>query len=639
MVSPKNRKSLASDIVGMVPPDDPALAYRRPFLEVREFLGSLRRQKSIVLASLGALLGLAALYSYLAPRSYTATAQLLMDLNRPLTNASEQPGADAARLLMGPVIDSQVEIIRSKRILSRVISKTGYRDADEAAAVPAGGVSPKLLDKFERKLDVRRKGVTLIMLVQFTDRDPARAALVVNTLVDEYLAERQRMETAAAQRAVDTLKSRLVQVRTDLARSEEELQRLGEANDLFTSAGSTLDERDITETATQLNLARAEEAKLLADLRQWEDQSKGSSGLAAISKLSEARHKYEVARSQVEILEKSLDTLKQQYAGKSVAIGRFLEMQKETQGARDNYLAIVNRIKQLETDQSYSMLDVQMLDNAEMPQEPSSPNVPLILAGGLLGGLGLGISLAMIRDHLSTVLRNPQLVQSNLGVPNIASLRQLSGRNADPFAQLARDPNSPFVQGILTIHRFLAETRSSSQRVIAIVSVDEGNGKSTVAAALAQYAAAITHQKTAVIDADVHRHALSDRFAPEASRSFADAVEGNVTPLGTMTNPQGCAFSLCPAPRDGNTLANIEMAMSVAMSKFVRTTAREFDLVILDTSGLLDNVEARALVTIADIVLLVVDARRTTAENVAAIRELTPDLEGKLAGVVLNHVS
>jgi Mrp family chromosome partitioning ATPase len=187
------------------------------------------------------------------------------------------------------------------------------------------------------------------------------------------------------------------------------------------------------------------------------------------------------------------------------------------------------------------------------------------------------------------------------------------------------------------IHRFLAEVRSSSQRVIAIVSVDDGDGKSTVAAALAQYAAAITHQKTVLIDCDIHQRSTSKRFAGEATHSFVQAVDGTVSANSVLVDPSDYSFSVCASPWEQNTLDNTQMLMSPAMTKFVKSMSKDFDLVILDTSGIRNNVETRAVVSMADIVLLVVDGRRTTIEDVAGIKETTPDLEAKLAGVVLNH--
>ncbi len=641
----KNKKLAAPDSAGMFSAGGQGVAHHRPFMDVREFLSSLWHQKIYVIAAVMLAMAVAGLYLVTAPKSYTATAQILIDLNRPLTNEAQSIGADTTRFMMGPAIDSQAEIIRASRILHRVIEKTGYRDSADPTPGQAAGnhaksdISLAALNRFQQKLDVRRKGLTLILLVQFTDGDPERAALVANTIVEEYLAERDSMEQAASRRAIETLKVRVAQARQDITNNEKQLQQISEENNLFPVGGTTLDERGVADTATQLNLARSDAAKILADLQQWESHSEDKTGIASIGKIADARRNYEVARNQVSILEKNLEDVKREYARKSPAMNRYLELQKEAQATGDSYLALATRIKQLETEQNYSMLDIQILDRAAVPEEPSSPNLRLVLAGGLLGGLGLGLTLALIKDHMLTVLRTPLLVHSHLGVPHIASLNRLHGRNADPFTILASQPNSPFVQGLLTIHRFLAETRSPKQRIVAIVSASDGDGKSTVAAALAQYAASIVHQRTALIDCDVRRRTLSKRFAPGAPYSFAQAVHGTLTPARVMTVPDGCAFSLCTAPAEENTLSDIEMLMSPGMTNFIKATGHKHDLVVLDTPGMLNNVETRALVSLADIVILVVDARSTTVENIDAAKDLVPGLADKLTGAVLNHVS
>jgi Mrp family chromosome partitioning ATPase len=182
------------------------------------------------------------------------------------------------------------------------------------------------------------------------------------------------------------------------------------------------------------------------------------------------------------------------------------------------------------------------------------------------------------------------------------------------------------------------EARSNEQRVLAIVSASDGDGKSTIAAALAQYAASIAHQKTALVDCDVHQRTLSKRFAPAVSNRLAQAIDGTLTLARAMRSPDGCAFSFCAAPAEENMLSNIELLMTPGMTNFIKAATRKHDLIILDTPGLLNNVETRALVGMADLVILVIDARSTTVENIAAAKALTPDLEGKLVGAVLNRV-
>ena len=640
----RNKKLAAPAPAGMFSAGGQGMAYHRPFMDLREFLSSLWRQKNYVIAAMVLAVTVAGLYLAIVPKSYTATALLLIDLNRPLTNEAQSVSADTTRLMMGPMIDTQVEVVRASRILDRVIERTRYYDSAHPTPVQAAGnpaksnISLAALNQFQQKLDVRRKGLTMILQVQFTDGDPERAALVANTIVDEYLVERESMGQAASRQAVETLKLRVEKARQDIANNELQLQKISEANNLFPMSGTTLDERGVAETATQLNLARTEAAKALADLQQWESHSEDKTGITSIAKIADAHHNYDVARNQVVILEKNLADVKQEYAKNSPAMKRYLQLQREAQATSDSYLALAARIKLLETDQNYSMLDIEILDHASIPEEPSSPNMRLVLVGGLLVGLGLGLTHATIKDHISTVLRTPLLVHTNLGVPHIASLNRLHGRKPDVFTILASQPNSSFVRGITSIHRFLAETGSHKQCIVAIVSASEGDGKSTVAAALAQYAASITRKRTALIDCDIHKRSLSKRFAPHAPYSFAQAVNGALTPAHVMTVPDGCAFSLYTAPAEENTLSDIEMLMSPGMAKFIKETKNKHDLVVLDTPCMLNNVEARALVSLADIVILVVDARSTTVENIAAAKEMVPSLEDKLTGVVLNHV-
>src|SRR5439155_15052284 len=135
----KNRKLTTSDSVGMFSAGGRDMAYHRPFMDVREFLSSLSRQKLYVIGAVVFAMTAAALYLFVAPKSYTATAQVLIDLNRPLTDEAQSVGADTTRFMMGPVIDSQVEIIRANRIARRVIEKTGYDDFADPTPRPAAG--------------------------------------------------------------------------------------------------------------------------------------------------------------------------------------------------------------------------------------------------------------------------------------------------------------------------------------------------------------------------------------------------------------------------------------------------------------------------------------------------------------------
>jgi len=122
----RKKKLAAPDSFGIFSAGGQDMAYQRPFIYVREFLSSVWSEKVSVIAAVMLALVIVGLYLFIAPTTYPATAQILIDINRPLTAEEQSIGAATTRFMMGPVIDSKVEIISANRIIRRVIEKTGY---------------------------------------------------------------------------------------------------------------------------------------------------------------------------------------------------------------------------------------------------------------------------------------------------------------------------------------------------------------------------------------------------------------------------------------------------------------------------------------------------------------------------------
>jgi len=58
-----------------------------------------------------------------------------------------------------------------------------------------------------------------------------------------------------------------------------------------------------------------------------------------------------------------------------------------------------------------------VLDPAQPAQRPSSPNRPLINAGGAIGGLGLGLLLALLSEFLGMSITSPEQITESTGLP------------------------------------------------------------------------------------------------------------------------------------------------------------------------------------------------------------------------------
>ena len=66
-----------------------------------------------------------------------------------------------------------------------------------------------------------------------------------------------------------------------------------------------------------------------------------------------------------------------------------------------------------------------ILDPAQIPEKPSSPNRPLLLLGGLLGGFFLGIGVAFVMHTMDESAQDSQQVEKILGAPVLSGVPEI----------------------------------------------------------------------------------------------------------------------------------------------------------------------------------------------------------------------
>jgi protein tyrosine kinase modulator len=71
---------------------------------------------------------------------------------------------------------------------------------------------------------------------------------------------------------------------------------------------------------------------------------------------------------------------------------------------------------------------LSLVDPPNLPDHPSSPNRPLLIAGGCAAGLALGIVLALLVEFLRRPIRSPLQIQA-LGIPILGVVPILEPKN------------------------------------------------------------------------------------------------------------------------------------------------------------------------------------------------------------------
>ncbi|MGB7413161.1 MAG: polysaccharide biosynthesis tyrosine autokinase [Thermosynechococcaceae cyanobacterium] len=118
-------------------------------------------------------------------------------------------------------LDTEVETILSTPILQSVISRLKLTDAEG---------EPLKLEDFEEKLNVSKARAGDVIQLSYKSDDSEQAALVLNTLMEVYLADNLRVNRSEAASAREYIDSEIPKSKQKLEAIEERLRRFKERN-------------------------------------------------------------------------------------------------------------------------------------------------------------------------------------------------------------------------------------------------------------------------------------------------------------------------------------------------------------------------------------------------------------------------
>ena len=244
-----------------------------------------RRYRGIIVCFL-LCLPFGGLYYWLAPRSFTASASMLME-----TQKSPFP-----EMLLGRVehdtawVDSQIGILKSQNVAAYVAKQ--LRLADDPLFVSS---APNLIEKLLARiglidlepqteaqrigaavvavmagLDIRRQGQGYLLNINFRGPTPELAAKVANAMVDGYIYEQLNAKYQANRRAGDWLQERLQALREQSATAERAVVEFKAKNNIVAAGGGLMNEQQLTDISGQLAKARAQASDVQIRLRRIE---------------------------------------------------------------------------------------------------------------------------------------------------------------------------------------------------------------------------------------------------------------------------------------------------------------------------------------------------------------------------------
>ncbi len=582
--------------------------------------------------------------------------------------------------------NTQTASSRARALYQNIAERLGFQsDPTESKSDDPEKIA---LRAVARNLTVSREDVATVMTVAFSSNDPVKAAAIVNTIVDTYVADTIANKMKSTNVAGKVVQERVEELKQQAKDAERAVLEYKMANNLVGTGTATLSGEQLASLQTHMTNARiamaeakarmeriatdpdasalfAPDNELITRLRSElmdlsvrandVESRVGKEHQAAIkvrNKMAELREaiaveqkrvtgsfgkNYELARAQYEELSAAMTRAMGEEGANSDAKARVRELESAADTLRNLYNQAVQQYSQMSRADAQPAItpDVRVLMRASPPtQTESSKKRWLIIIGGSLFGLLLGAAFVLLKNFPFGVFRTAQQVTQATGLP-CAVLPHIQGSAEQDSLKTGEYvlnwPYSRFSQTLRTIWATInIAQRKDGSKVICVVSSTPGEGKTTVAINLAAHFALNSKERVLVIDADFHRQSLTNRVAPDAQVGFKEALEDPTALSKYVLKKDRLNLDVLPCPASERLTNAAELLGTTGMEELIEIASESYDLVVIEAPPMAAVVDYKMIARHCDGFIFVVEWGKTSQR---LVRECLSD-----ASVVLDRV-
>ena len=376
-----------------------------------------------------------------------------------------------------------------------------------------------------------------------------------------------------------------------------------------------------------------------------------------LQRIAEAlKSDYAIAKQRQAEIEKQLNQVISQTQTANSAEVTQRELESRANTYHSLYDSFLQRYTGAVQQDSYPVVESRLISSASALTTKVKPKPLLIFGLSLMGGLALGVGAGLLRDLMDRVFRTRTQVQSVLQIPCVAMVplmktsrlrRRKQAAKASGERTVARDgsvfwravdsPFSIFAESIRSIKLATHDYGKGPNRVIGFTSALPNEGKSTIAAAVAQLTAKVG-ARVIIVDCDLRIPSLSRSLAPTATVGITDVISGARSLEETVWRDPATNLFFLPAIKAAP-LFSSEVLGSEPTKRLIDTLRENFDLVVIDLPPLVPIVDARAAAHLVDCMILVIEWGRTKIEVVRHALDAAPNLHEAIIGAVLNKTN
>ena len=600
-------------------------------------------------------------------------AGVILEVNPPSVEImDEQTKERAFQSNSWDFIATQVGLLRSRSLAQRVAQDLNLAANDKfvPAGLNAPARLKAATGKVADGLSVEKPEEGQLIQISYVSDSPQLSAQIVNGVADGFIRSNLERRYEASSYARNFLERQIAKVRGDLERSERQLVGYAQAQGII-STGSGADGKSSGDVGSlqgaslvAINdaLAQAVARRIAAEGAYRQSRSSGTTAevnastqgmrqsravleadyqekrtllkpdhpdmLSLRSRITELDRQIRTETSQVAggrsnslladyqaaaSAERSLQARVSQLKGSVLNLrGRSIQytiLQREVDTNRALYDALLQRYKEIGVAGGIGTNLVSVVDRADVPGGPYSPNLLFNLLAGLGLGLLAGIGTALALEFIYDTIKTPDDVRNKLGLACLGAIPKRSGKGS--FLEDLDVPGSAVSEAyssILASLRFSTET--GVPKTLLITSTRAAEGKSSTALALSRSFARLG-MMVLLIDSDMRK----PTFKAASSEPGLTKLLTNEDPIQrhvVRTQYEDLWLLPCgPIPPNP-----AELLSTLRFKTIIAEAASHFDIVIVDAPPVLGLADAPLLGAVCRGTVLVVESGKTRTKAV-----------------------
>lgn len=586
-------------------------------------------------------------------------------------------------------INTEFEVIRSRRLVGELVDRLDLGADPEfnpTLAPPSflaviTGRAPTPVTDAERArriaIDraVGRISVSAIrgsnaFIISILTEDPERSVHIVNTLAELYIEDQVRQKLEGAEQAIAFLSRRTTELAANVEALEQELARRSEATaaigsdvlqartiqlndlrdriaDLRTSiAADEVIAARFADAPTDLDallaaLATSEDPRLTALEARFRSGRIDAEGLRAAldGTLRDIEDGLTRARQQLDALETSERELSTQIREQSDRLIDRQQLEREVEAARLLYQTFFTRLQEASVQQGLETADARILSEAVTRGAASPRRSRILMLSAILGALA-GAGIALLLDLRFTGFRTADDLRRETGLPVLASIPSTDAADrTEMLALMKSEPNSVFAEAVRNLRTSLLMSNIDREpQVILVTSAVPGEGKTTLAIALARYFDSMDGKRAILLEADIRRRTLSHYVDGDETPAVAlvDVLLGRVDPSVTDFYHAGFEVDVLVGSRSGSNAA--DLFSSRRFGELMEALRGAYDYIVIDSAPVLAVSDARVLAAHADATAFAVRWSNTTRTQLRQGLDMLHSVNAPVSGLVLTQV-